>query len=133
MVCVAPSTRRLIVTGAALAAGAATAAIARAVRSEPRMRLVMWPPFLEGRLGRPGARSPGLGLNAAPSRGAVRHPSGISDASAPVHSGGTAPASPPASLPPPPVNGHTIPPPPNTHPPAAHLLGGRTPPPPARN
>src|SRR3954451_18159602 len=109
MVCVAPSTRRLIVTGAALAAGAATAAIARAVRSKPRMRLVMWPPFLEGRLGRPGARSPGLGLNAAPSRGAARHPSGITDAPAPVQNGGTAPAPHRTPLAPGSMNGHSIP------------------------
>src|SRR5918998_3171448 len=60
----APSTRRLTETGAAPAAGAATAAMARATGSALRVRLVMWPPLPRGFVWRTtGARSPGLGLS----------------------------------------------------------------------
>ena len=84
IVLVAPSTRRLTETGAAPAVGAATAAMASATGSEPRMRLVMGHPFLEGHM------ADGRGQVSwlrAPRRAfpeCRRHPSGISDASAPV-------------------------------------------------
>ena len=56
-------------------------------------------PFLEGRCGlSAGVRSPGFELRAAPSRRAVGSPVATCDASAPVHSGGTARDSHPTSL-----------------------------------
>src|SRR6185295_14863045 len=108
MVFVTPSTRRWIVTGAAVAAVAEAPLIARAIRSEPRMRLVMWPPFLEGRWADRGQVS-WLGAPRRAFPECRRHPSGLSDESAPVHSGGTAPASHRTSLDHRPMNRHSIP------------------------
>jgi hypothetical protein len=93
MVCVAPSTRRFTDTGAALAAGAAKARATSATGSAPRLRLIIWPPFPRGLYGLGRGQVSWLGAPRRAFPGCRKHPSGISDASAPVHSGGTAPAS----------------------------------------
>ena len=105
----APSTRRLTETGAASAAVAEAPAMARRNERCPPDRLVIWPPFLEGRMGYDRGQVSWLGAQRRAFPECRRHPSGISDASAPVHSGGTAPASHRTSLDHRPMNGQAYP------------------------
>ncbi len=97
-----PSTRRFTVMGTASAAGAATARHSRAsaAGSAVRRRRSIIGATLSSRVVglSAGVRSPGFELRAAPSRRAVGSPVATCDASAPVHSGGTARDSNPTSL-----------------------------------
>src|SRR5215207_3249959 len=122
MVVLAPSARTVTPTGAAGAAGAAT----RESRSNAaesavlRRRSDIEPPLPRGSCGlSAGVRSPGFELRAAPSRRAVGSPVATCDASAPVHSGGTARDSHPTSLDHRPLNAEQHTPPRSTPAPCA--------------